>query len=128
MLHVPKRRKQAPSASKANGRRINKSQWIRDQPANTPAKEILSKAKAAGITLSLAQIYTARSTAKKRARAGASRPAGRGSVTRLPAIATKEISDLRHEFVRITMRIGTDEAQRLLDRIIDVETSTRGFA
>jgi len=35
-------------------------------------------------------------------------------------------SDLRHQFISIAVRIGTDEAQRLLDRLVDVETSMGG--
>lgn len=90
-----------------------------------PAKDVLSKAKSEGIKLSIAQIYTARSAAKKKAER---KPRGRppkgakvatGSGT---SFASKEIDELRHEYVRIAMRIGTDEAQRLLDRIIDVQT------
>jgi len=125
MPHVPKAKKKA--STKARGPRVNKSEWIRNQPATLPAKDVLTKAKAEGIKLSLAQIYTARSTAKKKAGSGPGRKPGRpprvlpvstGGAT----VGRREVADLRHEFVKIAMRIGTDEAQILLDRVIDVQT------
>lgn len=30
--------------------------------------------------------------------------------------------DPRHDFVQLVMRIGTDEAQRLIDAVVDVQT------
>jgi hypothetical protein len=105
---------------------LNKSEWIRNQPPTAPAKDIVAKAKAEGIKLSLAQVYTARSAAKKKAgRIGKpGRPKGSGASANVKAIGLKSRAsdDVRHEFVKIAMRIGTDEAQRLLDRIIDVQT------
>ena len=112
--------------------RVNKSEWIRNQPATAPAKDIVAKAKAEGIKLSLAQVYTARSAAKKKAgRIGKpGRPKGSGAsmnvAKTMAAIKIKPNDDLRHQFVRIATRIGTDEAMRLLDRIIDVQTPSRG--
>jgi len=126
---VPKPKKK--SAAKSSPR-VNKSEWIRNQPATEPAKDIVAKAKADGIKLSLAQVYTARSAAKKKAgRIGKpGRPKGSKSVTNVAsavaAIKLKSNDDLRHQFIRIATRIGTDEAQRLLDRLIDVQTPSRG--
>lgn len=124
---VPKTKKK--SAAAKSGPRLNKSEWIRSQPPSAPAKDIVSKAKAEGIKLSLAQVYTARSAAKKKAgRIGKpGRPKGSGAAAAsVKAIGLRSggrtTDDVRHEFVKIAMRIGTDEAQRLLDRIIDVQT------
>ena len=117
---MPKAKK---SSSKAGAARVNKSEWIRSQPVTMPAKDVLTKAKSEGIKLSIAQIYTARSAAKKKAeRKPRGRPKGAAKVATSRSFASKEIDELRHEYVRIAMRIGTDEAQRLLDRIIDVQT------
>jgi len=120
---VPKTKKK--SAAKSSPR-LNKSEWIRNQPPTAPAKDIVSKAKAEGIKLSLAQVYTARSAAKKKSgRIGKpGRPKGSGATASVKAIglSSRASDDVRHEFVKIAMRIGTDEAQRLLDRIIDVQT------
>jgi len=54
----------APKAQKAvkAGGKVNKSAWIRSQPATLSAAEVVTKAKGEGITLSVGQVYTARST------------------------------------------------------------------
>jgi hypothetical protein len=46
-------------------RKVNKSAWIRSQPIETPAKELVAAAKKAGIKITDAQVYTARSSMKK---------------------------------------------------------------
>ncbi|HKU39507.1 MAG TPA: hypothetical protein VJR89_15215 [Polyangiales bacterium] len=125
---MPKAKKKPASKSAP---RVNKSEWIRNQPATAAAKDIVAKAKSEGIKLSLAQVYTARSAAKKKAgRIGKpGRPKGSGSAassaSAVAAIKLKPNDDLRVSFVKLAMRIGTDEAQRLLDRVIDVQTSSR---
>ena len=117
------------ASAKTKGARVNKSAWIRSQPPALSAKEVVEKAKGEGITLSLAQVYTARSTAKRQGggrRGGASVAAaaiGKRGPGRPKGSGTSQISgDLRRQFVTLAVRIGTDEAQRLLDRVIDVET------
>lgn len=125
---VPKTKKK--SAAAKSGPRLNKSEWIRSQPPTAPAKDIVAKAKAEGIKLSLAQVYTARSAAKKKAgrigKPGRPKGSGASASANVKAIGLRgggrASDDVRHEFVKIAMRIGTDEAQRLLDRIIDVQT------
>ena len=110
--------------------KINKSAWIRGQPGTLSAADVVSKAKQAGIKLSVAQVYTTRSEAKRkgtRAAASGAAVAPRG-VGRPKAKLDMAVKDLRHEFVSIAVRIGTDEAQRLLDRIVDVQTPMRGSA
>jgi hypothetical protein len=110
--------------------RVNKSEWIRSQPASVPARDVVDLAKKGGITLSLAQVYTARSAAKKQKQGDVSvkkpgRPTGRlaASAAASPAASSKSNGnghdDIRKEFVRIAMRIGTDQARDLLDRIVD---------
>ena len=113
------------AATKTSTGRVNKSAWIRSQPASLSAKDVVDKAKSEGIALSLAQVYTARSTAKrqqpesKRSAAVASAPDTR----RLPKLGPPPAvsGDLRREFMVLAVRIGSDEAQRLLDRIVDVQ-------
>lgn len=130
---MPKTSKKA--SAKTKGARVNKSAWIRNQPPALSAKEVVEKAKGEGITLSLAQVYTARSTAKRQG-VGSGRRGGAGGGGGAVAAAigkrgpgrpkgsgTSAVSgDLRRQFVTLAVRIGTDEAQRLLDRVIDVET------
>lgn len=113
------------SASKTKAPRVNKSAWIRSQPPNLSAKEVVEKAKGEGIKLSLAQVYTARSTAKRQGepKRGAGAPAKRGPGR--PKLVGTATGDLRRQFVALAVRIGTDEARRLLDRVIDVQTPSR---
>jgi len=72
---MPKATKTPPSS------KINKSAWIRSQPASMSAKDVFAKAKAEGIKLSIAQVYTARSTAKKGGKAKSIRKPGRPKQT-----------------------------------------------
>jgi hypothetical protein len=52
-----------PSAKPA---KVNKSAWIRSQPASMKAKDVVVAGKAKGIKLSVGQVYVARSSAKKK--------------------------------------------------------------
>ena len=45
-------------------KKISKAGFVRSLPANTPAKEVVAKGKAAGIALSEAYVYNVRSTSK----------------------------------------------------------------
>jgi hypothetical protein len=106
----------AKARKKSSNKPLNKSAWIRTQPEKLSAKDVVKKAKTQGIKLSVAQVYTARSTVKnaptpKRASSAAPKPA-----------AISSMQDLRHQFIAIAVRLGTDEAQRLLDRLVDVQT------
>jgi len=105
--------------------RLNKSEWIRRQPATTPAKEVVAQAKAAGIKLSLAQVYTARSLSKKRG-GTVGRPGRPRANSGAPALAATSAGNaLRTQFVKIAMRIGTDEARALLERIEAMQATGR---
>lgn len=109
---------------KNSKQRVNKSEWIRQKPVSVPAKDLVDMAKKEGITLSLAQVYTARSAAKK-AQAGGEkrkpgRPAGTGKTSTSKASASNGLTnEVQQQFVRLAVRIGTDEAKRLLDRIVE---------
>jgi hypothetical protein len=108
----------ANARKKTSSKPVNKSAWIRSQPEKLAAKDVVKKAKTKGIKLSVAQVYTARSTAKK-----TSTPKrGPHKAPKPAAAAVSGMQDLRHEFIAIAVRLGTDEAQRLLDRLVDVQT------
>jgi hypothetical protein len=117
---MPKSTKTA--AAKTKSRKVNKSAWIRSQPESLSAKDVLNKAKGEGIQLSIAQVYTARSTAKKQPAQAATSPAKRGPGRPKGAPAKAAVSgDLRRQFMVLAVRLGSDEAKRLLDRIVDVQ-------
>lgn len=102
MARAPKK-----SSRNATGKKVNKTAWIRSQSASTPAKELVAKAKAEGITLSVAQVYTARSTGKK---AGAVRTT-KARVGR-PAAGTGKSDELA--FRRLVLSIGLPKAEAFL--------------
>jgi hypothetical protein len=111
----------ATKKTKTSSGRVNKSAWIRAQPASLSAKEVVDKAKSDGIKLSLAQVYTARSTAKKRTDTGvqtrvASTKRGPGRPRTVGPSAAR--GDLRQQFLALAVRLGTDEVKRLLERIV----------
>ncbi len=69
--------------------------------------------------------------AKKRAEAARSKPATtKRPVARKPKAkpaavgGTRNAEDPRHLFVNLVMKLGTEEAQHLLDRVVDVQTPT----
>jgi len=88
-------------------KRLNKSQWIRSQPKSLSAREVVERAKAEGIVLTMPQVYTARATSPR----SASAKRGRGSSS------TGRV-ELLHQFTVLAVRLGTEEAQRVLDRLI----------
>jgi len=102
-----------PKASKQK-KRVNKSSWIRDQPKALSAKELVMKAKAAGIELTTAYVYSVRSAAKRKGAHGGVR----GPARRSGSDGAGRLHDVpRQQFLLLALRLGTDEAQRLLDGI-----------
>lgn len=73
---------------------------------------------------------SALSTTGKSARKPAKQPASKVVAKAKPKpkgkpaakAAPVEERDLRHEFVQLVMKLGTEEAQHLLDRVVDVQT------
>ena len=103
--------------TKQAGERINKSAWIRNQPTAMSAKDLLQKAKREGIHLTLAQVYTARSTAKARGRGPAEAAHPAPSAPRRAQAASgpsSGVSNMQTQFLSLVVRLGTDHAQRLL--------------
>jgi len=117
--------------ARVNTNRVNKSKWIRSQSLTISAQELVAKAKKEGIQLTAAQVYTARSTAKKGSITTPTttdvvveqvqQPAtvtvkGRGP-GRPPSNGHATAPDLRQEFIRLVLRIGTDEAAKIVETV-----------
>lgn len=66
---------------------VNKSAFIRAQPASLSAKEVVAKAKSAGFTVTDAFVYTIRSQAKKAKAPKGPKPAG--AVVAMPSGAKR---------------------------------------
>lgn len=60
----------AKKAKKSSSKNVSKSAFVRGLPASMPAKEVVAKAKAAGLTLSDRYVHVIRSIAKRAARNG----------------------------------------------------------
>jgi hypothetical protein len=99
------------SAPKSTTPKINKSAWIRSQPAT--------------IKLSVAQVYTARSSAKKTKGKVGPKPEGKPGPKPKTATAktvpvVKATDGLHGEFKRLVIKIGTVAAQNLLEELASV--------
>jgi hypothetical protein len=69
--------------AKKAGKKVNKSEWVRSQPATMSAKDVVTKAKDAGISITDKYVHTIRYNAKS-GKKKAGRPAGAGAVRRGP--------------------------------------------
>lgn len=100
-----------PKTPNGSDAHLNKSEWIRSQPTTMSAKEVVSKAKAAGIALSVAQVYTTRSLANRRAGAANRRARGSNGARRaeLPVAGDTEAT-----FRRLVLKLGTDRVEAML--------------
>lgn len=93
--------------------KVNKSAWIRSQPATLSAKDVVAKAKAENITLTVAQVYTARSTAKS----ADAKLKGRPGPKPVPAVSEEHESFFR-KFVLHTL--GRSRAQEILNELASI--------
>lgn len=107
-------------------KRLNKSEWIRVQDVGLSARDVVTLAQKEGITLTAAQVYTARSSAKKKVevKKKPGRPPGSKNKVKQITITGSAIkpvttgSEAKDQFVALAMRIGTDEARLILDRMV----------
>lgn len=88
-----------------------------------PAKEVIAQAKAKGMTLSVAQVYNIRSTAKLKKSAGA--PSGSSSSTSSsrPAavrVAQRPASDSEARLRRLIAEIGLARSNEILKEVVAV--------
>jgi hypothetical protein len=103
--------------SKTAAGRVNKSAWIRSQPLSLSAVDLVAKAKKEGIKLSAAQVYTARSTAKRKPDVVVAPARGSAAPTRKASG-----SSLEAQFRTLALRIGTEHAGNLLDWLVEQGT------
>lgn len=98
--------------------KVNKSAWIRALPVTMPAQDVIDKAKAQGIKLSIAQVYTTRSAAKKKSGAGM-KPATsvRRAAGRPRRAARARGGDDQLAFRRLVLSIGLPKAEAYLHEL-----------
>ena len=86
--------------------KVNKSEWIRNQSPNLSAAELVTRAGDRGITITVGQVYTARSAARKAEKNGHTRPT-----------KTKGGNDLDQDFRRIVLSIGINQAESMMSEL-----------
>lgn len=89
----------------------SKASFVRSLPRTLTAKEVVQRAKAAGMSLSTAYVYVLRSKA-----AGGSKPKGLKP-------GPKPKGGLEHQFVNLVLDVGIARASELLGRVRRVSNS-----
>ena len=92
--------------AKKNTKPVNKTAFVKNLPQTMPAKDVVAKAKAAGITLTEMYVYSIRSKSKARKGSGATRGPGRPAKTLATAGtgAARSSGDLVTEIEHIVER------------------------
>jgi hypothetical protein len=114
----------------------NKAAFIRSLPKDTPAKEVIAKAKARGAKLTESYIYNIRGMDKLKARKklAANSAYGKGTITRVPlkdaiasSVATTKPLTVEELFYAVVAEIGTRKAIHMLMAAHDtVASALRG--
>jgi hypothetical protein len=105
---MPRKKKTATAAST-----MSKSDFIRAQPADMPAKEVVARAKTAGLSISDNYVYTLRYEAKKQA--GKTSGASKGAKKQASASSTKVSSSGIEDLLRAAAsEIGLSRAISIL--------------
>jgi hypothetical protein len=113
-------------SSKSANAKPTKASFVRGIPSSVPAKEVVAKAKAAGMTLSEKHVYVIRSDAKKRSAKNAKKKAAGGAAPKAhapSAAATKSVSSNgggtnETNFRKLVLALGIPKAKSL---VTDVE-------
>lgn len=95
----------------------NKSAFVRGLPGDMSAKDVVSKAKAAGLTLTENYVYTIRSAAKNKAKKGTGRGPGRPKGSKAGSISVGSNGSLEKNFVESALELGLGNAEKLLAQL-----------
>jgi hypothetical protein len=100
-----------PAAAKGG---MTKAAFVRSLPRNTPAKDVVSKAKAAGLKLNVDYVYKVRSGP-----GGKASPAkrGPGRPPSAPAATRVHADGVEQQLARLLVEHGLDRVQRLVSEI-----------
>ena len=90
------------------------AEWIRALPRTMSAKDVVDKARGEGIKLSIAQVYTTRSAAKKKGGAGAPK---RGGARMSGVSGLRAGGDEQLQFRRLVLAIGLPRAEAYLSEL-----------
>lgn len=111
------KRKAAVKKTGAKKTTMSKADFVRSLPSDTPAKDVVVKAKAAGITLNEMTVYKTRSLDK----AAGKRKAKKAGVSK-PGPKPKSPVSQHLEHVRalrgVILHVGIDRAKEMMDQIV----------
>jgi hypothetical protein len=111
---APTDAKKATSATTATGHG-SKSAFVRNLPQELPAKEVVQKAKAEGMSLSIAQVYNIRSTSKRKGTIKSTpRPVVKSTA---PVRAPVETSDSEARLRRLIAEVGLARSRAVLAEV-----------
>jgi hypothetical protein len=95
----------------------NKSAFVRGLSGDMSAKDVVAKAKAAGITLTENYVYTIRSAAKNKSKKGTGRGPGRPKGSKSASVSLSSNGSLEKNFVESALELGLGNAEKLLARL-----------
>src|ERR1700689_3464393 len=110
------------SSASSKPAKPTKASFVRAIPASVPAKEVVAKAKAAGMTLSEKHVYVIRSDAKKRGKKRGAKAAPKASVGHstlaAKSVSTSGGSATETTFRKLVLALGIPKSRSL---VLDVE-------
>lgn len=120
------RRKQGRGKSGARATKrvggVNKSAFVRSLPASLSALDVIARARAKGIKLSAAQVYTIRANARRKADSG-TLPRLRGTALTLGALRGRRGggggSESESAFLQMALELGLVRAESILGSLRD---------
>jgi len=102
--------------------KTTKASFVRAIPSSVPAKEVVAKAKAAGMTLSEKHVYVIRSDAKKRgkkraAKGSAPKASAGHSTLAAKSVATSGGSSTETTFRKLVLALGIPKSRSLVSDV-----------
>lgn len=96
---------------------INKSAWVRAQPTDTPAADVVAKAKSEGIVMSVNYVYSVRQSARKAAgKTGGPKTTSKKGPGRPPA-TSKTSGGIEMQLVTLVLDVGITRSEELIAQL-----------
>lgn len=119
------RKKAATKASTSSAKPQSKTAFVLSQPAGLSAKEVSAKAKAAGLTITEAYVYTIRSSAKSKAgmpkrkpgRPKGSKNAPKGGAAASVSSAVGSLKKAEAQLLEWILEHGTPAVQQMVSNV-----------
>jgi hypothetical protein len=108
------------AAKKSESNRPNKSAFVRNLPADLSAKEVVAKAKEAGLTLTEAYVYTIRSASKRgndEPKRGPGRPKGSKSSATKAAPVNASLKDAEAQVMSWIIEHGAPAVSAMIENV-----------